>query len=74
MDSHHDIRRNEMASKPTVPITIRKPRITGVQKAWAVTYKEVREVGKDWATFDPLDAYSTKPEADAKAATNPTRP
>ena len=61
-----------MAQKPTAPVTIRKPRITTT--GWVAVYKEVREVGKDWATFDPVDAFSTKPEADTKAAANPTRP
>ena len=63
-----------MAQKPTAPVTIRKPRISGTTKAWVVTYKEVREVSKDWATFDPLDAFSTKPEADVKASANQPRP
>ena len=61
-----------MASKPTVQVTIYKPRITTT--GWVAVYKDVKSVPKDWATYDPVNAYTTKPEADAKAATNPTRP
>ena len=62
-----------MAQKPTTQVTIYKPRITGTT-GWVAVYKESKQVAKDWATYDPVNAYTTKAEADAKAATNPTRP
>jgi hypothetical protein len=61
-----------MAKLTTTTITVYKPRIT--TSAYVAIYKEVKQVTVGFVTIDPVKAYTTLAEANAKAATNGTRP
>ena len=59
---------------PTKQFTIYKPKITDDKVYYAAIYKEVKPIRKDFCSADPLDVFTTEPEATAKAATNSAKP